>query len=81
MELKASVRSTQFFGLEKEYTMEIAIIILGAFAVILVAVIYGLGRRIVRDGDRIAQLEKEKSALIQRIMLYETFGNRKDEGR
>ena len=62
--------------------MDISLIVLGAMVVLLVLVIFGLGRRLKASKDevrrlseKVGQLEREKKALIQRIMINETFGS------
>lgn len=76
--------------------MDISLIVLGAMVVLLVLVVYGLGRRLKASqkeakelsekveqleedayqlSEKVKQLEQEKKALIQRIMINETFGS------
>jgi hypothetical protein len=50
--------------------------------VLLVLVVFGLGRRLKASqkeakelSEKVKQLEQEKKALIQRIMINETFGS------
>ena len=62
--------------------MDISLIVLGAMVVLLVLVVYGLGRRLKASqkeakelSEKVKQLEQERKALIQRIMINETFGS------
>ena len=62
--------------------MDISLIVLGAMVVLLVLVVYGLGRRLKASkkeakelSEKVKKLTEEKKALIQRIMINETFGS------